>query len=816
LLTGMKLRAKTTLFFGIFFIIVVSTVVVYIEYVVGDTLRKQTAHNFRIIAEQSEGTYFAFLGAMKTRALDWTSDAKIQDLSKRIISSEEGTADRAKLAEELGRYLKDKKMPYDKTILITDLLDHNGIVIASTKSERIGKNEKAEELYDANKFTETISAKFGEVFFGSIVFDDESPEPVIKVTVRVSAPSEDGTLVPIDAVLLIYFANTQDVSNALGMGLGTQALRTVERASSQAFLESYKTSNIFLVNRDHFIVTPSRYLQNVQLKQKAESFPVRKCFDEGEEISEEYDNYQGIRVLGASMCFKDNGLVLLVEIQKDEIFAPLYTLTRITIAGGLVVLVGALIVAFFFVRLPLLRIGDVVTVAKRVATGDFTVQVKVQTKDEIGYLASVFNTMIVSIRDARKDLELSKQEVEEKAKILEKDVSMHERQEKELEESKKVAVELLKESQQVGEKLKIESNRMQTVLESIGDALILIDGEYKIILANPQALKVFAMPREGLEGKDLREIMKLFKKHIEINPAEGPIEEMFLTKSVVVTTIEDEFALTTAFRADPLPITFSVAPLGGGLSGGVIVIHDTTEDHELNEAKSGFISVASHQLRTPLTSIRWYSEMLLSEDVGPLNEAQKDFMSEVHGGAERLYQTVDLLLGISRVESGKIKTEKQQIDLAVFTGEIAKELASQIDEKGVTLSVVAPDGDAVAVSLDPLTLRQVVLNMLSNAIRYTKPKNGIIEVAWKMNEANNEVVYSVSDNGIGIPKAAQDRVFSKFFRAENARAAVPDGSGLGLALVKELVESWGGRVWFETEEGNGTTFFFTVPFAPKG
>ena len=814
----MKLRTKTTLFFGIFFLVMVLAVVVFVEYTVGDTFKKQITSDFFIIAEQSESKYFAFLEKVKARTLDWSSDARIQGMAKGILDAGAGISDRARLEKEFVAYVNKNKMPYDKTVFLVDLLDRNGIVIASTRLDRIGTDELEEEVrLKAHHFSKTITSSFGEVFVRGFIFEeDETSEPMTHVTARLFALGKEGAHEPIDAVLLAHFANTREIAHALGVSVGDdQTAPTTNRVSRTALLESYKTSDIYLVNSDYTMVTPSRYMQNVLLHQRVDTLPVRECMENGGEISEEYDNYQGLRVLGESMCFKDDGLVLVVEVQVDEIFAPFDALTRIVFAGGLAMLVFGVLIAVFFVRDPLARINNIVMASKRVTEGDLDAQVSVQTKkDEIGYLASSFNLMITSIRGARKDLEASKREVEEKAEILEKDVLEHEKQQKFLEESKKATLNLLEDSWKSGEKLQVESNRLQTVLSSIGDGLILIDGEYKITLVNPRAFQLFAMPLQEIVGKDLREVMKLWKnKKTEISPAEWPTEEMFLTKLIVTTTLEDEISLTTAQREKQIPVVLSVAPLGGGLSGGVIVVRDVTADRELDEAKSGFISVASHQLRTPLTSIRWYSEMLLSGDVGILNDAQKDFMTEVHSGAERLYQTVDLLLGISRVESGKIKVEKRPIDLGVFTGEIAKELASQIDEKGSTLSVLPPEGDPIIVSLDPLTLRQVILNIFSNAIRYTNSKDGIIEVAWRKKEGENEVVYSVRDNGIGISEAERSRVFSKFFRAENARATIPDGSGLGLALVKELVESWGGKVWFETEEGKGSTFFFTVPLA---
>lgn len=815
----MKLRTKIILFLGTFLLAIAVAVIFYAEYVAGDVFKKQTIDNFRIITEQSESIYLAFLGGVKARTLDWSSDATIQGMANGIMRAEYGSPERARIAKDFAEYVSKNKIPYDKTAFLVDLLDKNGIVVASTRPNRIGTDEMEEEVrLKAHHLSRTISSSFGEVFVRGFVFEeDKASGPMTHSTVRLFTFGKDGSPEPIDAVLLVHFDNTREIARALGVDADkTQTVSRTDRVSRMTLLERYETSDIYLVNNGYTMVTPSRYVQNVNLLQKVDTLPVRECLENGKEIREEYDNYQGNRVLGGAMCFKDDGLVLVVEVQKDEIFAPLYALIRTVFAGGFAMLVFIMLVAIFFVRDPLARIGDVISVAKQVEEGNLDAQVAVRSKDEIGLLASAFNSMISSIRDTRRALEASTRDVERKAEILEKDALEHEKQQGFLEESKKATINLLEDSWKMGEKFRVESNRLQTILSSIGDAIMLIDGEYKITLVNPQAFYFLAMPLQDVVGKDLREVIKLWNgEKKEILPAEWPVEEMFLTRSTVTTTLEDEIYLTTIRREKQIPVVLSVAPLSGGLSGGVIVIRDVTADRELDDAKSGFISVASHQLRTPLTSIRWYSEMLLSGDVGPLNDAQKDFMTEVHGGAERLYQTVDLLLGISRVESGKIKTEKRPIDLGVFTGDIAKELASQIDEKGSKLSILPPEGESIIVSLDPLTLRQVVLNLFSNAIRYTNPKDGIIEVAWRKNEAaegsKSEVVYSVRDNGIGISEAESSRVFSKFFRAENARAAIPDGSGLGLALVKELVESWGGKVWFESTEGQGTVFFFTVP-----
>jgi signal transduction histidine kinase len=460
----------------------------------------------------------------------------------------------------------------------------------------------------------------------------------------------------------------------------------------------------------------------------------------------------------------------------------------------------------------------IIDVATAVSHGDFSRRVLVAGRDEIGYLANIFNTMLETISDSQEKLKQSEKKLTSEAKEFLHDISEHEEHSKFIEQSKRATQNLLEDAWGIKEKLEIERNRLQTILTSIGDGLVLIDSRYMIVLVNPKMVELFAIPVTEIVGKDLRVIMKLIKrKRGELSPDEWPVEEMFTAKHVVVVDLEDGLSMITEKRTIPLPIALSIAPLvgdKGAITGGVIIIRDMTADHELDEAKSGFISVASHQLRTPLTTIRWYSEMLLGDDAGALSEQQRDFLREIHGGAERLYQTIDLLLGISRVESGKLKVERQLIDLMLFTADLGREFGPQMAEKKLKFAIFPPEGESVVAYLDPLTLRQVVINLVSNAIRYTND-NGMIEVRWMIDKESGEVTYSIKDDGIGIPFAQRSRIFSKFFRAENALSKAPDGSGLGLAFVKELVLAWGGKVWFETEENKGTTFLFTIPLLAK-
>jgi len=246
------------------------------------------------------------------------------------------------------------------------------------------------------------------------------------------------------------------------------------------------------------------------------------------------------------------------------------------------------------------------------------------------------------------------------------------------------------------------------------------------------------------------------------------------------------------------------------VSGVIITFRDVREERTLEEARISFISVASHQLRTPLTSMRWFAEMLLLGDAGAINEEQKHFVDRIYEGTQRMINLVNLLLQIARVEAGRVRIEPTKISFQNLFKGVTLALRSLLDAKSQKLELKTIPDPFPEVSMDQEVVWQVFQNLFSNAIRYSPEKSTIAVLVTQEGEFAKVMV---KDSGIGIPKEQQSRVFEKFFRAENALKLVPEGSGLGLSLVKALVDGWGGKVWFESEEGQGTTFYFTIPLA---
>jgi two-component system phosphate regulon sensor histidine kinase PhoR len=247
--------------------------------------------------------------------------------------------------------------------------------------------------------------------------------------------------------------------------------------------------------------------------------------------------------------------------------------------------------------------------------------------------------------------------------------------------------------------------------------------------------------------------------------------------------------------------------VAGRTTGLTITLHDVTQEREIAQMKSDFVSFATHQLRTPLSGIKWMLELAMQETDVP--ETAGSYMKDALGASQRLIQLVNDLLDISRLESGRLKTTPQLVDLVELTRTVLDDLKLQLDEKAHRLRLAAC-ADTLDVFADPQLLRQVVLNLASNAIKYS-PSGG--EIAVRLTRQLDAVRWQIQDTGIGIPKESQRHLFEKFYRADNVASLETDGTGLGLYLVRLIVEQLGGQVGCESEEGRGATFYFTVPAA---
>lgn len=404
--------------------------------------------------------------------------------------------------------------------------------------------------------------------------------------------------------------------------------------------------------------------------------------------------------------------------------------------------------------------------------------------------------------------------------------------EKELENAKIAARNVLEDLQVEKETLAHEKAKDEAMLASIGDGVIIVDLAGKITFLNESAERLLGWKSAETVGAMLSDIVPVEDEQGDRMPAKARPVAIALSTGITTThrrksarpsmTIPGVYYYVRKDKTKfPVAMTFSRVVLDNKIVGAIEVFRDITKERDVDRAKTEFVSLASHQLRTPLSSVRWYSEMLLEGDAGALNEKQQRYLSEIQHGNLRMIGLVNTLLNISRLELGTAEVQVENVRLASAVEEVLRDLEARRRAQAISITVDIPS------SLPPLLtdaklLRIVIENLLSNAIKYT-PAQGAVKVSAREVAAGEEfntkqaeeasVGFSVIDNGIGIPENEQAQIFTKLFRTENARELDADGTGLGLYLTRLVLERMRGRIWFSSRTGEGTAFSILLPFS---
>lgn len=350
-----------------------------------------------------------------------------------------------------------------------------------------------------------------------------------------------------------------------------------------------------------------------------------------------------------------------------------------------------------------------------------------------------------------------------------------------------------------------DTAQLEALFASIGEGIVATNGEGRITRMNQAGLAMLGFRQADVLHKHFPAIF--VATHDNGKPVaiiDRPIMKAFQTGQTIS-------ARTLYRRKDGslLPVHLTVSPilLHHKPIGAIEVFRDLTGEIENDKLKSDFISIASHQLRTPLSAINMYTHMLQGGLAGDLTPEQQPYIHTILSSVERMNTLIDTLLNITRIEAGSIHIKLQSVRLDDLTREIMTEFVPAAQAKDITLSADIPD-DLAPFYTDGLLVKEVCANLLSNAIKYT-PDGGTVH--FTLSDNGKELRWEVADNGYGIPEAAQKNIFLKFFRAENILSKDVSGTGLGLYLIKSIAESLGGELWFESRENVGSTFHFTLP-----
>ncbi|HNW96339.1 MAG TPA: ATP-binding protein [Candidatus Paceibacterota bacterium] len=356
-----------------------------------------------------------------------------------------------------------------------------------------------------------------------------------------------------------------------------------------------------------------------------------------------------------------------------------------------------------------------------------------------------------------------------------------------------------------------EMARAEALIASIGDGLIVIDGNGIIIFANRKAEEISGYGAKDAVGKSYLDFWLLVdNKGNPIKQEARPFYQAILTKGFINITMEDHlYVLKKDGSRFPLSSTIAPIVIDGTIIGSIMTFRDITKESEVDRMKSEFLSLATHQLLTPISATKWIAETVLNEKIGSLNENQKGYIQDIQVSMKRAGELVNALLNISRIESGRLMIKPEMTSLRDLLDGVIKDVVARLEEKNQKVDTKV-DSNLPMINVDLRLVREIFMNFITNAIKYS-PKDSVITVNIEV--VGNEVVSSVSDNGYGIPESEQYRVFEKFYRGENIVEKERDGNGLGLYLVKQIVEASGGKVWFKSEINKGTTFWFSLPLS---
>lgn len=524
--------------------------------------------------------------------------------------------------------------------------------------------------------------------------------------------------------------------------------------------------DMYLLNKRGEIVKTSLSMDNSLIRRKVESLPFEKCISGGS-TSGVYTDYNGRAVIGASACV--DRLTFVIEMGRTEVLGAIAMLQQQIALVSILILIEVLIIMYFLTRIIVRPIRALSGTVKRFGKGEWDHRSDVSGGDEIGVLADSFNEMADTLQDLYENLE---EKVKERTQDLQK---------------------------------------FKLAVEQASDQITITDVKGTVLYANAVSEALTGYKLEELIGKNatywrVKRSRTFFKKIRE---------RMEKDKRSIAKELESKRKNGEIYIAE-----LHISPIfdeKGKLRFFVILEQDITKAKEVDKAKSEFVSLASHQLRTPLSAINWYTELLLSGDAGKLSEEQRSYLSEIYTGGQRMVELVNALLNVSRMELGTFVIDPEPLVLSEIAESVLKELVPQTETKKLKINK-AYDDDVPVFQGDKQLTRILFQNLLSNAVKYT-PDNGTVTVSTSLRDTDRRgkkvkkqfIEIQIKDTGFGIPSNQQEKIFSKMFRAENAKKNVPEGNGLGLYLVKAIVEHVGGDIWFESEEGAGTTFYILLP-----
>lgn len=413
-----------------------------------------------------------------------------------------------------------------------------------------------------------------------------------------------------------------------------------------------------------------------------------------------------------------------------------------------------------WVFLFLKPLSDLFKATKNFAEGNFNQRVDIRSGDEFEEIGKAFNNTAIKISQTFQNLERSEQ----------------------------IAIS--------------QKNKLSEVLSSIVDGIIVLDFNKNITVSNKAAWEITGFTEQEVQGQSIEKFIHLFIDNKEIHP--NSYCQINFNKPVILI----------GKNGRQTKVNLMAARMEGTVQNNlscILILHDLSKEEELERMKLDFVSMASHELKTPLTSIIGYLSVFSSENKDKFPKEDLDLIGRALISSQQLLILVQNLLNVNKIEREQMSVFVQSLDYLTLLTKTVEDIKSQAVDKNITLNF-EPPSSIPNILADPMRTAEVLTNLLVNAINYT---NSGGKVSLSVEVSPNEVTTTISDSGIGIPKEAIPHLFGKFFRVSSQLQQANKGTGLGLYISKSIIEKSGGKIWVESEIGKGSKFYFTLPLAER-
>ena len=570
-------------------------------------------------------------------------------------------------------------------------------------------------------------------------------------------------------------------------------------ATTEEAMSLFNTSKAYVLDKQGVLVTPyGSYTSFIGSSQNAPTRHVscEEPLGSGSFTFSKYLDVRGIPVVGTGVPIANNGWCLMVEVDKEEIEATSRTMIVSTMAIGMLSVIFITLVAELLGALISKPIGQVKEGVARIMSGDFSTPVAVDTQDEIGELSRAFDEMTVELKDAQENIT---------AKVRSQTQDLEE-QRSDLLKQQKQMISLLSELEDEKERtdmLARDLEKFKQAADAANDHIVITDTEGRIIYANKSVKRI--------TGFDPEEILGQKAGSRENWGGQMPLafyKKLWKTIKVDKKPFKGE---VTNKKKNGMPYTVvaSISPVKDNKGNVLFFIgleRDISKEKEIDRAKSEFVSLASHQLRTPLSAINWYAEMLIDGDAGKLNKEQQQYVKEIYDGNRRMVDLVTALLNVSRLELGTFMVEPTLQSLQDLATQALKEMEPMRKAKQIKIHQQFDKCEPLMV--DKKLMYIIFQNLISNALKYT-PQKG--EVTVSIQKKSKYINIKVADNGMGIPKEELPKLFEKLYRASNAKESATEGTGLGLYIVKAILDATEGKIDVDSTLGKGSVFTVKIP-----